>query len=1069
MEVNTFKWLALYLICILASSCTQTAPSSEQPERISFSYDIKPILSDRCFACHGPDANKREAELRLDTPEGAFTALKDKPGHFAIVPADPSESEIYRRVISEDPEIIMPPPESNLSLSQEEIELIRLWIEQGAEYKPHWSFIKPEKTTPPEVADAAWVKNDIDRFVLTKMEENQLDPAPQAQKSTLLRRLTFDLTGLPPTVAEVNAFMEDGSPEAYEKAVDRLLSSPQYGERMASEWLDLARYADSHGYQDDGMRNMWPWRDWVIRSFNKNMPYDQFVLWQMAGDMLPNATHEQKLATGFNRNHLQSQEGGIVSEEYRVEYVADRTNTLGTGIMGLTIECARCHDHKYDPIAQEEYFELYAFFNNVNETGQIPYMGEASPTLILTDKEAEEQLAFVQEKIAELEAKTAPENYQEDFQNWLASQADEAAISLTKPLGHYPLDGPVENKFKNLANKALPADMVVTQKDKEPEIVEARFGKGLKLLGDSFVDVGKEIGWFDRHQPFTVSIWVNILKDSLEGPIFSRSGGLFNGNRGYDLMLREDGTLSASLMHTFPANGIEVHSKKALQKNQWHHLVLTYDGSSKAEGVNIYLDGEKLALTIINDHLEQSIVYYGKKKDSWGGSGNLRIGKRFEESLDGAIVDEFAVFDKALSAPEVAHLNGKAGQLGSFMTDDEQDELIHYYLQRFHVDYQKYFAQLTKERGKANEILSAQPEVMIMEERSHPRKTFILDRGAYDAPTQEVQPNTPEVIMPFPEDLPRNRLGLAQWLIHKDNPLTARVAVNRYWQLLFGRGLVKTYNDFGNQGELPSHPELLDWLAVEFQESGWDVKHLLRLMVMSATYQQSSVAEPEKRQRDPENKWIARGPSYRMPAEMIRDNALAASGLLNDTIGGPSVKPYQPKGLWKELATRNATVYVQDTGKNLYRRGLYTIWKRSSPPPSMISFDASEKYLCTVKRQATNTPLQALVLLNDPQYVEAARLLAERMIKEGGAATDEQIRFGFKTLTSREPDQREMALLKQLFEEELAIFREDPQSAAELLTVGDYKKDNTLEEPQLAALTVVASTLVNYDEAVYKR
>ena len=1073
-KTHFFTALGYLVIFMIVQACGPEKKSFPEkvearlPETVDFNLHVKPILSDRCYACHGPDANKREANLRLDQPEAAYAALKESNGH-AIVPGDVDDSELYHRIVAQDPEVVMPPPESNLKLSEYEVAVLTRWIEQGAEYKPHWSFIKPEKHEPPEVANAGWVNNDIDRFVLNKMEENGFEPAPQAKKSTLLRRLTFDLTGLPPTVEEVNAFMADESSNAYEKTVDRLLASKHYGERMASEWLDLARYADSHGYQDDGMRNMWPWRDWVIRSFNKNMSYDQFILWQLAGDMLPNATDEQKLATGFNRNHLQSQEGGIVSEEYRVEYVADRTNTLGTGVLGLTIECARCHDHKYDPIAQEEYYELYAFFNNVNETGQIPYMGEASPTLILTDEEAEEKLAFVREKIAELEAETSVKNYQEDFQSWLASQSEETAINLIKPLGHYPLDEPMDNKFKNLANDALPANMVVTQKDKEPEIVEAKFDKGLKLVGDSFVDLGKEVGWFDRHQPFTVSIWVNILKDSLEGPIFSRSGGLFNGNRGYDLMLREDGTLSASLMHTFPANGIEVHTTESLKKNQWYHLLMTYDGSSKAKGVNIYLDGKQLPLTVITDHLEQSIIYYGEKKDSWGGSGNLRIGKRFEETLDGAIVDEFSVFDQALTAPEVATLSGRSEKLEPFMTAAERDELMRYYLQHYHTEYQQHLAHLIEERGKENEILSAQPEVMIMQERKHPRKSFILDRGAYDAPTREVKPNTPEVIMPFPEDLPRNRLGLAKWLIHNDNPLTARVAVNRYWQMLFGRGLVKTSNDFGNQGELPSHPELLDWLAVEFQESGWDVKHLLKLMVMSATYQQSSVAEPVKRQADPENKWIARGPSYRMPAEMIRDNALAASGLLNDTIGGPSVKPYQPKGLWKELATRNVTVYVQDTGKDLYRRGLYTIWKRSSPPPSMISFDASEKYLCTVKRQATNTPLQALVLLNDPQYVEAARLLAERMIREGGEATNEQILFGFKTLTSREPDSQEMELLRQLYEEELATFRQDPASAAELLTVGEYQKNDQLEEPKLAALTVLASTLVNYDEAVYKR
>jgi hypothetical protein len=696
-------------------------------------------------------------------------------------------------------------------------------------------------------------------------------------------------------------------------------------------------------------------------------------------------------------------------------------------------------------------------------------MGEASPTLILTDDEAEKQLAFVEEKIAELEEKTNPEHYRDAFQTWLAGRSADEAIRMSTPVGHYPLDKVVNEKFENLARQSEPARMVVSQQDQNPEIVEAKFDRGLKLVGDSFVDLGKEIGWYERNQPFSISIWLNMLKDSLEGPIFSRSGGLFNGNRGYDLMLREDGTLSASLMHTFPANGIEVHSRQRLEKNRWHHIVMTYDGSSRAKGVSLYLDGEKMPLSIITDNLHQSIIAYGKDKKSWGGSGNLRIGKRFDESLDGAMVDEFMVFDRTLSAPEVAALHGQDHKLQPFLAADQRDELMHYYLQQFHPEYQKHFVQLTEARAKENEILSAQPEVMIMQERKYPRQSYILDRGAYDAPTQEVSPNTPEVIMPFPEDLPRNRLGLARWLIHEDNPLTARVAVNRYWQMLFGRGLVKTSNDFGNQGELPSHPKLLDWLAVEFRESGWDVQHLLKQIVMSATYRQSSVAAPAERETDPDNKWLARGPSYRLPAEMIRDNALAASGLLNDSIGGPSVKPYQPDGLWKELATRNATVYVQDSGQNLYRRGLYTIWKRSSPPPSMLSFDASEKYLCTVKRQATNTPLQALVLLNDPQYVEAARMLAERMMREGGEVTEERLLFGFRALTSREPELREMELLHQLYKEELASFRENPGDAAELLAVGDHPKDERLAEPELAALTVVASTLVNYDEAVYKR
>ncbi|WP_277478226.1 DUF1553 domain-containing protein [Catalinimonas alkaloidigena] len=1066
------RFITILLCPLCFAACQYDKEKGHQNKNgISFNYDIKPILSDRCFACHGPDANKREAELRLDTPEGAFAALAEKPGHYAIVAGDAEDSEMYRRISSTDPETMMPPPESNLKITAEEVELIRQWIEEGAEYEPHWSFIKPEKSAVPEVQNTDWPKNEIDQFVLAKMENKQWQAAARAKKSTLLRRLSFDLTGLPPTVEELESFLNNNSPLAYEQTVDRLLDSEHYGERMASEWLDVARYADSHGYQDDGMRNMWPWRDWVIQAFNKNLPYDEFITWQLAGDLLPNPTHEQILATGFNRNHLQSQEGGIVDEEYRVEYVADRTNTLGKAFLGLTYECARCHDHKYDPITQKDYYEMFAFFNNINEAGQIPYMGEASPTLILTNEEAKKQLAFIEEKITELEKHVSPENqaYKHEFEKWRAALPEKPEIQVRKAIGHYPLDKPVNDKFRNLANQNEPAYMEVNQKDQEPEIVEAKFGQGLKLVGDSYVDMGEEIGFFDRHEPFSISIWFKPLKDSLEGPIFSRSGGLFNGNRGYDFILREDGTISASLNHTYPANGIEVHTRHKLTPDEWHHLVLTYDGSSQASGVKVYANGQDLPLTVATDDLKQSILRYGKERDTWGGFANLRIGKRFEESLDGAIVDEFMVFDSKLSAPEVSNLYDESTNLKPFMATDQQDYLMDYYLENFNQEYQKQRATLTKVRENENSIMTDQPEVMVMKERRHKRKSYILDRGAYDARTEEVTPGLPDFIMPMPEDLPKNRLGLAKWLTHEDHPLTARVVVNRYWQMLFGRGLVNTSDDYGNQGELPSHPELLDWLAVEFRESGWDVKALLKLMVMSAAYQQSSVAEEEKMKQDPANLWLARGPSYRMPAEMIRDNALAVSGLMADSIGGPSVKPYQPKGLWKELATRNVTEYVQDSGQNLYRRGLYTIWKRSSPPPSMISFDASEKYLCVVKRQKTSTPLQALVLLNDPQYVEASRLLAERMIKKGGEATEEKLSYGFQALTSRMPDARELDLLKRLYEEELATFKSDPTSADSLLQVGEHPPDPQLESPELAALTVVANTLVNYDEAIFKR
>ncbi|MEM8968595.1 MAG: DUF1553 domain-containing protein [Bacteroidota bacterium] len=1069
--------LIFFLLIFILWSCNQSGNidpeiAQQLPEEISYNFHVKPILSDRCFACHGPDKAAIEAGLSLSDVTLAFAKLES--GEHAIVPGKPHRSGLVDRIFSDDPETVMPPPESNLTLTEYEKAVLTRWIEEGAEYEPHWSFIKPEKPEVPEVQQKGWANNDIDRFVLAKLEEKGFEPSDQATKEKLIRRVTFDLTGLPPTIEEVEAFVADNSSDAYEKLVDRLLQSPRYGERMATEWLDVARYADSHGYQDDGMRNMWPWRDWVIESFNQNMPYDQFITWQLAGDMLPDATQEQKLASGFNRNHLQSQEGGIVSEEYRVEYVADRANTLGTAFLGLTVECARCHDHKYDPISQEDYFSLYAFFNSINETGQIPYMGEASPTVILTDDEAEEQLGFLEAKIQEQAEKAdySQVDYQQRFTQWLEKVKENPAnhqVRFASRIGHYPLNNPVDNKFRNLAAPKQPATMVVSQQDKEPEIVDGKFGKALRLVGDSYVDMGKEIGYFERNEPFSISLWYKALKDSIEGPVFTRSGGLFNGNRGYVFWLRPDRTLSVSLNHTAPANSIEIHTEEKLPVDEWCHLVMTYDGSSQASGLAVYLNGQPMRHRIVTDHLRRSIITYGKDQESWGGMGNLRIGKLHDETIEDIEVDEFQVFGQKLSAVGVAELYGEPQPIVKFLESEDQQPLLDYYLQNYDQPYQTTLAKLTDLRGEENDILSVLPEVMVMKELDRPRPTFILDRGAYDAPTKRVDPTTPTSVMEFPEDLPTNRLGLAKWLIHEDNPLTARVAVNRYWQMLFGRGLVNTSNDFGNQGELPSHPELLDWLAIQFRESGWDVKALVRLLVTSATYQQSSVTSPELLEKDKANVWLARGPSYRMPAEMIRDNALAASGLLNDSIGGPSVKPYQPPGLWKELATRNVTEYVQDTGDDLYRRGMYTIWKRSSPPPSMISFDAADKYLCTVQRQKTNTPLQALVLLNDPQYVEAARMLAERMVNEGGENLDDQIRFGFKTLTSREPDSRELDLLKRLYQEEKSVFEGEPMSADSLLQVGEYPHNSSIPRDQLAALTVVANTLVNYDEAVYKR
>lgn len=1058
------------------------------PEQVDFNFHIKPILSDRCFACHGPDDNARKADLRLDTPEGAFAALAES-GNRAIVPGKLRRSEAYHRLVSEDPEEQMPPPESNLSVTPREIALISRWIEQGAEYTRHWAFLTPAKPSIPNVQNTAWVSNDIDPFILARLETEGLAPQEAAAKETLLRRVTFDLTGLPPTLDEIDTFLADNSPDAYEKVVDRLLASGHYGERMAIEWLDVARYADSHGYQDDGLRTMWPWRDWVIKAFNENLPYDDFLTWQLAGDLLPNPTRDQMIATGFNRNHMQSQEGGIVEEEYRVEYVADRTHTVGKAFMGLTMECARCHDHKYDPITQKEYYGLFAFFNNNIESGVVPYVGEASPTIPLLTPEAETELQDIEAQIDALKPLFDAQHttYDDAFETWLANQqaAPEQADGTPDGLiGDYPLDElrpPNADDVRNFDNLAASnADGYFWgDVDKLPIQVEGRFGNALKLQGESWLDMGKDRYFYERTDAFSIGIWFNIVDSSASGPLFARSGSLFNGKRGYLVELLDDGRFSASLNHVFPANSLEIQTTTPVPIQTWNHLMLTYDGSSRAEGLRLYLNGEQAETDIKVDNLSRSLLKalnHEGKLTNWGGGGNLSIGWLGANSptLDSVSVDAFKVFDRRLTDLEVAHVFGRTDTLqtllsASTLTSAQQAVLRDYYVTTQNRDYQRTADELKTVWNAENDLLTEQTSVMVMKEMPEPRETYVLDRGAYDSPTDRIGYMTPEAVFDFPPNLPQNRLGLAQWLTDPQNPLTARVIVNRYWQMLFGTGLVGTPDDFGSQGALPSHPELLDWLATSFIEMDWDTKAFLKMLVMSSTYQQSSRVTPELLELDPNNELLARGPSGRLNAEMIRDNALAVSGLLVDRIGGPSVRPYQPEGLWKELATRNATEYVQDTGDKLYRRSLYTIWKRTTPPPSMMSFDASERNFCTVQRQSTNTPQQALVLLNDPQYVEASRVLAQRLLTEGGDTLQQQLAYGFRLLTSREPEPAELDLLASLYEAENEVFTNDPQAARDLVRVGDYPVPPSLAATDVASLAIVANTLLNFDEAVIKR
>jgi len=1064
------------------------------PEVVDFNFHVKPILSDRCFACHGPDATARKAGLRLDRHEDAVGELPS--GNRAIVPGSTRRSALVARILSDDPARAMPPADSRLSLSDDERAVLFRWIEQGAEWKPHWAFIPPTKPVPPEPTGdgSPTSRHEIDRFVLATLAEKGLAPSAEAPRETLIRRLSLDLTGLPPTLEEIDAFLADESPDAYETVVDRLLESPAYGERMATEWLDVARYADSHGYQDDGMREMWPWRDWVISAFNRNLPFDQFVTWQLAGDLLPEPTREQRLATGFNRNHMQSQEGGIVPEEYRTEYVADRVDTLGRAFLGVTVECARCHDHKYDPVSQEEYYGLFAFFNGVNETGQIPYSGVPSPTVIVVDDEAESTLETLHARMAELEAELDPDNPRFDagFERWRARAPEFTPGDPAGLVVHLPLDegvrvlekaketgdGPKRKRRYTLrfANRAQPSDpgYLGGDLDRLPETVPGRVGGAQRLAGDSHIGLSDEgVAFFERNEPFSLAFWLRIEEEGTFGPLVTRSAGLFGGNRGYEIILREGGRLTAGLHHVFPDNSIEIETEQPLPTGEWHHVSLTYDGSSRARGLRLFLDGERAETAVLVDHLKRSIIH-DQDGENWGANAGLRIGRRHDETLEDVTVDDLRVYDRQLTVFEAGRLGGSSTTLSSALAHEAtspslQAALREHYVVRVAPGLAAKRRELTRLRGKENALLTSLPEVMAMRERSRPRETFVLARGAYDAPTTRVEPGTPAALGRFPDDLPPDRLGLARWLLDPGHPLTARVIVNRYWAVLFGRGLVATPADFGAQGRLPTHPQLLDWLAVTFVESGWDLKALLKRMVLSATYRQSSVADPRLLEEDSANQWLARGPSHRLSAEQIRDGALAASGLLVRKVGGPSVYPYQPAGLWKELATRNATEYEPGHGDDLYRRGLYTVWKRSTPPPSAISFDAADRLFCSVKRQRTSTPLQALVLLNDPQYLEASRLLGERMVREGGASPGDRIAHGFRLLTSRPPRAEELEALEGLLAAELEAFEEDTAAARAFLTVGERRPDPAIPPAQAAAYAVVASTVMNFDEAVYKR
>ncbi|MCP4190426.1 MAG: DUF1553 domain-containing protein [Planctomycetaceae bacterium] len=1020
-STNSFV-VPLLLFSIIPVFCG----ASETPD---YQRDIRQILSDKCYACHGPDEQSREADLRLDRRENALHVLS---------PDTPAESELLLRIVSQDPDVRMPPPDSKMSLSSAEIKILKQWIEASAPFEQHWSFQPLGSISPPQVKAPPWVTNPIDAFVLDKLERAEITPAAEAKREQLIRRVSFDLTGLPPTLEEIRSFRNDQSPNAYERMVDSFLEKPQYGERMAATWLDIARYSDTYGYQVDRDRFVWPWRDWVIKAFNDNMPYDQFILKQLAGDLLPNATDQDVLATTFNRLHPQKVEGGSTPEEFRVEYVADRNHTFATAFLGLTLECARCHDHKYDPITQSEYYQFFAFFNTIDEAGLYSYFTSSvpTPTLLLGDEATRRSRAEAEQLIVDaerdLDAWIAKRH--QPFEAWLSERPQQA--EMVGQVAHRSFDEPMEG-----ANHT----------------VEGRFDKAVRMSGDDGISL--KVGNFSRNHPFTVSLWMRVPDVKERAVVFHRSRAWTDaGSRGYQLLL-EDGKLSASLIHFWPGNAIRVRSIHPVAVNEWTHVVMSYDGSSTASGLKLFVGGMPADVDQVRDNLYKNIT--------GGGGDNIVIGQRFRDRgfTDGE-VDEFRVFDRELTEIEVAQLfDGKTLERSlqtplDRLTESQRQALFEFYLATVDPEYKERLASLRELRQSRSKMVDGVQEIMVMREMTRPRATYRLERGAYDAPAEEVIADTPDSLPEFPAGQPRNRLGLARWLIGSNHALTSRVAVNRLWQQCFGQGLVRTPEDFGSQGEIPSHQELLDWLAFRFVESGWDVKQLLKLMVMSSTYRQSSVAG-DLMEIDPENLLLARSPTYRRSAEMIRDNALAVSGLLEQKVGGAPVKPYEVAVSFKPLK--------RDSGKGLYRRSLYTFWKRTAPAPVMMTLDAAKREVCVVKRERTSSPLQALVLLNDPQFVEAARVMAERLLQKLGDEPVEIVREAFEELTSRAATEQEVQILIRLWDQQLKYFQANPKRTIAFLQMGDSAQDESLNAASVAAAASVMSTLLNYDECVVKR
>jgi hypothetical protein len=1077
---------SLFFCCWLLASITSATVCSAQ--QVDFATQILPLLSDRCSLCHGPDEESREADLRLDLSDAVGAPTQNGGHDLVIAPGDAAMSEMIRRITSEDASERMPPPESNLQLSEKEIQLLRQWIDSGATWDQHWSF-RPFRRSIPPADDQAGGATEIDRFINPRIASQGLTPNPPADRHALLRRVTLDLTGVPPTPEAIERFIADRRPDAYQRQVERLLASPEFGQRMAVPWLDAARYADTYGYQSDVYREVWPWRDWVVQAMQANMPYDKFIRWQIAGDLIDDPTRDSRLATTFNRLHRQTNEGGSVEEEFRAEYVADRVNTLGTAILGLTLECARCHDHKYDPITQQDYYELGAFFTNIDESGLYSHFTSyvPTPTLDLPTDDQQRQLREAVDRVRQAEENvkilTAQALLQVDTEPSAAVEDDHPKW-LGDEVARYDFGDQTETIDVNNAIEQGPAASLIGS----PEVVEGVVGNGeaggngLRLSGENGFSTAAGGQW-DWYQPFSIAVWVKPSMHHDRAVIWHRSKAWTDAaSCGYELLI-EEGKLSAALIHFWPGNAVRVRAVDPLAIDRWSHVCVTSDGSGAAAGLKIFVDGREVPTETVRDKLNRTI--------RGGGADQLTIGNRFRDrGFKQGAVDQLRIFSRDLTPYEI-------GVLAMPEATDRQPASREEKVAVGNPEVAAAKHELLAARTALASIQDAIPAIMTMREEPGLHQPRILQRGQYDRPGKPVVPRVlssigpnsdPTSTDPQPveesETSPRgidqssesgpqqNRLDLARWLTDsregQRHPLVARVAVNRLWLMLFDRGLVASQEDFGLQGQPPSHPMLLDFLAATFIDEGWDIKRMVRRMVTSEAYRRGSTISPAAMAIDPENQWLARGPSSRLPIEDIRDSALAAGGLLERSFGGPPVKPYQPEGLWEE---KSGASYQRQTGTGSHRRSMYTIWKRTSPPPSMLIFDAPGREVCVAQRTVTHTPLQALVLLNDEQFVEASRGVAFQILTADHPSEDARIEGLFQRLLGRSPSPREQEVLANLITAQSERFSKEADQLSNYLAIGDVDFKATaiargVDPVTLGAWTVAAQTIMNLDEWV---